>query len=236
MDVLAMEGVSEMRLARKLVLFAGVALMALAMSPGAVSAQELEVHDETEGVVLPCGGVALVVHTVSGGCHAEFRSEGNVTLVAHVPTPVSISNCQFHLDARIGTDGGGYVTRAVLSPPAPPFGPGCTRAHCDEAASAPNPHAELPWTIHFNESAGALSAEIRLCLRVLSAGEGGTPGYCTLHLPVTDQGDHNYELGTSNLEAFCEPGDWDFGVSFLGSHFLNETPPGSSAEDIEIVH
>jgi hypothetical protein len=225
-----------MRLARRFVLLMVMALAVLAMTAGSLSAQELEVHDEADGTAPPCGTVTLSGHTVSGGCHAEFRSEDNVSLGAYVPALVIVSNCQMHLDARIGADGEGYVTKAVLSPPAPPFGPGCTRTPCDEAATSPNPHAEFPWSIHINESAGALSTEIRVCMRTVASGEGGPSGRCTMHLPVTDQGDHNYEFGTPGLEAFCESGDFAFPVSFLGVHFLNETPPSSSAEDIEIVH
>ena len=214
-----------MRLARKLFLLAAMAVAALAVGAGAANAQ-VEVIDEPSGE--HCGAVTtLTAHTAVGGCLVEFESTGAVPLHAYIPGKVTLFDCSWHLEARIGENGTGYVTQAKLTNTTPGS---CPRTPCDEAAPS---HAELLWPFVLNESAGQESLELTFCLRPLTfpdvEGQGNTP--CTVHLEVTDLGNHDYEIGHSPSESFCEPG-LPFPVSLESLHFLYE----EGSDKIEIIH
>ena len=216
-----------MRLARKLFLLAAMAITALAMTAGTANAQ-IEVLDEPTGE--HCGTVTTpTAHTAAGGCLVEFQSEEEIPLHAYIPGKVTLSDCEVHITARIGEDGEGYVTKALLTEE-PGSDVPCTRTPCDEAEPS---HAELLWPIHLREAAGEESIEATFCLRPITdpdvEGQGNTP--CTVHLEVTDLGNHDYEIGHSPSESFCEPG-LPFPVSLESLHFLYE----EGSDKIEIIH
>lgn len=223
-----------MRLARKLVLFAVMALMTLAMTASTASAQIEVLDEETDE---HCSEVTLgEAHSVIGGCHIEYQSTGEIPFFTNIPGTgiVQLWSCEFHFEARLDESGAGYVSRAVLtSPPQPSFP--CPRTPCDEPT-----HEELPWPMHLEEVAGEETLELTLCLRPIEGpyepeGQGNTP--CTVHFEVEDLGGHNYEIGhPGEAEAHCEPGGWPFDVWFENAHFLNEEDPATSTEDIEILH
>lgn len=218
-----------MRLARKLFLLAAMAIAALAMTASTASAQIVELSEEGGD---HCPAVVKNVHDVTGGCHIEFESENEVPLVANVPGVgvVTLSNCEVHIEARVGEDGEGWVTQALLTGHPAPSVP-CTRTPCDEAAPS---HVELPWEIHIEEDGPGLEfADVRFCLRPVANDEGVGNSFCTVHLPISDNGNHDYEIG-DNADAHCEPGDFPFDVWIETPHFQYEE--GSTEPKIEIVH
>jgi hypothetical protein len=206
-----------MRLARKLFLLATMIVAALALSASAASAQ---VHVEQEhgiGDNEPCAEI---------GCHFEVKAEVAIPLVLQTAGgPVTLSNCEVHLETRVGEDGTGTVTRITLTNTTPPSNPGCTRTACDTAGGV-----VTPWPLSIAEAAGVETVETTFCLRTIASGPGGAGTMCDVHLPWNDNGSHQYEIG-NNATYSCEnlpP------VSIQNVHFINEG--GTPKEDIEIVH
>jgi len=223
-----------MRLARKLFLLAAMALAALALTATTANAQ-VEVIDE-DGFNDHCPAVTVVNdHDVVGGCHVEYKSEGDVPLVVQTAGgPVTLSSCEFHLSGRVGENGSGYIDNALLTDEVPPSNPPCTRTPCDEPSNAAHhPHAELLWPIAFTEIDGVETLEATFCLRPTANPEGSGNTPCEVHLPWTDNGGHNYEIGAPTGIYSCEnlpP------VSITRAHFVNETDPELGTEDVEIIH
>jgi hypothetical protein len=223
-----------MRLARKLFLLAAMALTALALGATTANAENpVEVVDEETAE--HCTAVGIVGHTVSGGCHIEYESEGHVPLIAYVPTPVILSQCVVHLDAQVGEDGSGYINGATLAVGDVVESPGCTRAPCDELGSG----AMLPWPLQIVEGETATDpsedVEVEFCLRTVASGQGGAPSRCQVHVPITqDAVNHNHEIGTPAGEYFCEVSPQPFPISIGDAHFNVEDP--AATEDIEILH
>lgn len=218
-----------MCLTRKLVLITAMAVVALAVTAGSASAQ-YEVVDEA--TFEHCSAVTFPVeHEAVGGCRVEFQSTGEVPFFVNVPGAgvVQLFNCEWHLEARIGEVGEGYVTQATLtSHPAPSFP--CTRTPCDEPAPD---HSELAWPIQIEEAAGAETLEMAYCLRPINSAEGADHFSCTVHLELTDLGSHDVEIGhPGEAEAHCEAG-LPFDVWLQNAHFLYEDTMG---ERIEVIH
>ncbi len=216
-----------MRLARKLFLLVAMAFAALAMTAGAASAQ-VEVLEEDGG---HCSAVAVGVgHAVTGGCDVEYTTEHHIPLVAYTPAPVIVSNCNVHLSAQIGETGAGVVNVAVFTAETvnPPV-PGCTRAPCDEATGQ-----MLPWPVQILETGPSTERlEATFCLRTIPSGPGGPGTYCEVHLPFSQVGNHNHEVG-DNQEYPCEVAA--IPTAIRNVHFINETPANNSTEDIALIH
>jgi hypothetical protein len=214
---------------RRLLLLATMVLTALTLSAGTASAQ-LEVLEEGGE---HCSPVSIVGHTVSGGCHVEYRSESHFPLVVYTPSPVVVGRCNWHFEAQIGEDGAGYVTEAIFSNEDPPGDPSCTRAPCDEDGPEGD-SAMIPWPLTVAEDpAGGESFEMELCARTVSAGEGGAQIRCELHLPFSQRvGTHDHEIGRANSEFFCEAAPV---FSVRNVHLINEVPAAESTEDIDLV-
>lgn len=202
--------------------FLTVAAVALAWTVMVASASaEVEVFSEPGGE--PCTEVTMVGHQVAGGCHIEIASNQPKAFIAYVPSPVVLSSCDLHLEARIGGAGTGLVSQAAFSPPSPPNGSSCTRVPCDEANGT-----MLPWPISISESAGVETGELAFCLRPIPSGPGASGTHCTLHLPVTDLGSHEYEIGQSGVEI-CEEIP---NAGLQGFGFTYE----AGSERLEIIH
>ncbi len=211
-----------------------MALTALALSATTANAQVEVFDEETDD---HCPALMISGHNVTGGCHVHYEAEEHIPLVAYTPTgAVVLFNCNVHLEAQIGEDGSGYVTKAVLTDEVPPENPPCTRTPCDEA---PPSHADLPWPLQIQENTiGQESVELELCLRTANAfggTEGGAQSRCELHFPVTQNFDHNHEIG-DHAEYFCEVSPSPVPIAFRDIHFINENPAEVSEEDIYIVH
>lgn len=230
-----------MFLVRKLLIPLAMALAALAMTASSASAQ-IEVLTEEDDQ--PCPAVTIDVHHVEGGCHVRFHTTVDLPLHVYAPTKMTVSNCEATFEGRVDQSGEGYLTNVVLDPPHAGT-TACTRTPCDEAAPA---HTMIPWPFHIREDApGSEEMELELCLRLVSAGEGGTGSWCDVDFGFADRGGHLQELGRLALgndpvEVFCENAP---GAAYTGPHgdlpapvsfepHLQTVPAGD--EDVEVVH
>lgn len=202
--------------------------VAATLVSGPAASAEVDVYGEG-GDTGRCGPVNVMFdYVVEGGCHFELDSEHHFALVAQTAGgPVTLSNCNMHLESRIGGDGVGAVTQARLtSEPPPGTVPVCTRAPCDTASAI-----EIPWPMSITESAGLEVVETTFCLRALSSGPGSAGTTCELHPQFSDIG-HIYEIG-DGLTYGCENLPI---VSIQGLHLINEAQPGQFDENVEIEH
>jgi hypothetical protein len=209
---------------------AATVLTALAWGAGTASAQMEVIEEDGEH----CPPVSVVAHVVTGGCHMEYRSEAHVPMVAYIPNAVVFMACRWHIAARIGEDGAGYVTAASFSDEDPPWNPPCTRAPCDEDGLT-GASAMVPWPLHIEENGHQESTEMGLCLRTIASGEGGAQTRCQVHLPLRQGPSHDHEIGAVNFETFCE-GSQSFPMSFRNVHLVNEAPAAQSTEDLVVIH
>jgi hypothetical protein len=215
-----------MRLAINLMRVSLGALAVLAFSTGAASAGPIEVRDEDFGEP-HCAAVAKAVHEVTGGCHFEVQSEHHIPVVLQTAGgPIVLFSCNWRLEGRMGENGGAWITEAQLTPePVNPPTPSCTRAPCDEPDGT-----FIPWgSLTYELGAGNEVWELAFCLRTIASGPGGVGTTCEVHLPLSDNGGHSYEIGDSATYT-CEnlPA-----VSIQNVHFTTVSGIG---EEVEIVH
>jgi hypothetical protein len=113
-----------MRIARKLLLVASLAIAASAFVASTASAQTLVVTDESTGS--HCSAVTLGAngHDVDGGCLLHIFSEAGVVLKKHVfGIESTITTCNTELLMRLDEDAHGYILEQDLT------GGSCTRRH-----------------------------------------------------------------------------------------------------------
>lgn len=199
-----------MHLTRSLILLAAVVVAAWSLTTVAALAQ-VEVFSESGNG--HCPAMTKDGQHVEGGCHIELFSTSPKVLVAFIPGKVVIGSCDAHMETRIGEDGQGWATTASLT--SPPNAP-CTRMPCD-----------LPWPIQVIETGGLATAEITFCLRP-TIGTGF--GICELHLPVTNLGAHEYEIGQSGINMCEAPQAFPLGVENFTYAYEEDS------EHIEFVH
>jgi hypothetical protein len=183
-----------MRSARKLFLVGALALAALAMMASSASAVTILQEPGNTGCE---DGPVLDTHVVTGGCHADFGDADGIPLLLHTgAAEVQISNCAVSLEARVNSNGDGYVTNQVFSNPPPPApANSCTRRPCDEADMA-----VLAWPL---DVFATNSLESVFCLRTIQAGEGQGHTLCHIILPISGSG-HAYTVGAPATEYQCE--------------------------------
>lgn len=211
-------------------LLPAMALVAMLTAGAGSASAQFEISDE--GTEQHCSAVEMVtLYTVSGGCSVEFESTGEVPLFVDVPGvgPTQIANCEYHLEARIGEDGEGVVTSAVLtSHPEPSFP--CTRTPCDTVAPA---HLELLWPIRLVESAGEETLEMTFCVRPTAAAEGSSNVACAVDLEIDDLGGHQHEIGhPGGVEVHCQRSIFPVAIWIENAHFVTE----GGSDSVEIVH
>lgn len=218
-----------MRAARNLWQLVAVALVMLPLIGSTASAQSgIEVRPEVP-VGDDCGTATIVDHVVIGGCHIEF--EGHISLYAHIPSETLIMSCHWDIEAQLGADGQGFVTRVDMTAPSEPPEVPCMRRPCEEQVDIS--HVLRPWPVSVTEVApGEERLEITFCLHGAAEEETAPGSDCELHLPFTALGDHSYELGREGQHAFCEVSPSPFPTSFR-DHFELE---GGSTERIEVIH
>ncbi len=212
-----------MRLARKLVLIAAMALAAMAMTAGTASAQEEPVNVFNEGNGVACS-------TVAGNC--DLHVSGSSVLTQHVfGSESQASACNDEFVARLGPNGNGSIPTYTNNAPVAP----CTRIKCNGVGE---PVAEATWpvtgtgeyTTAGQNIDGHLS--VRFCLD-LASNPNGTGVHCTVEIDVDATSTHRYRftamnehcpLGIPGVEAELD-GVWD-----------SETSLDPGQEQIEIVH
>jgi hypothetical protein len=189
-----------MRNSRKLLLSVIVAVAAFAFSASAASAQGVEVLLEDNG---HCSDVVMDNHEpVSATC--TVHATGSFAFYQHVAGvgEVLFSTCNTEFEAAFNESGAGFIYNQVLTPE----GSVCGREVCDEA-EAPSgdetAHKNLAWPAQLSEAPGVtpLRLAFTFCLYAHNAdpaSEGATGTPCSLNLWVNTDGEHNYEITSTN--------------------------------------
>ncbi len=212
-----------MRLARKLVLTAAMALAAMAMTAGTASAQEEPVNVFNEGTGVACS-------TATGNC--DLHVAGNSVLTQHVFGAESqASACNDEFVARLGANGTGTIPTYTNNAPVAP----CTRIKCNGVGENAS---EGTWPVtntgEYTAAGQTLDGHltVRFCLDLASM--PNDPGvHCTVEIDVDATANHRYRftavnehcpLGIPGVEAELD-GTWN-----------SEVTPDAGQEQIEIVH
>jgi hypothetical protein len=229
-----------MRNLHKLLLLASVAVAAFAFSVSAASAQSgVEVLLEDNG---HCSNVVMDNHeATSASCRVE--ATGTAELYQHVAGvgEVRFSVCDNQFTAAFDESGAGFIYHQVLTPE----GSSCGREVCDEA-EAPGGgepgHENLAWPAQLSEAPGVtpLRLAVTFCLYAHNAdpaSEGSTGTPCSVNLWVNTDGQHNYEVTSTNPvtgdhEAPCVNLD---GIVELEGHWVTAVTPGHPNR-FEVVH
>jgi hypothetical protein len=164
------EGDTHMRIARKMILVAAMALAAMAFS--AASASALTASTEPSGALCPA------LTATGGGC--VLHAWGEVQLQGHVFGVESVaSDCNVEFTGRVDSTGTGKVDKAVLTHHLNQTD--CTRTPCN-----------LPWNTKVTAvSPGDDTKGFTLATTFCVSTSGGTIQTCTVALPITESG-HTY--------------------------------------------
>jgi hypothetical protein len=228
-----------MRKLHKLLLLVIAAVAAFAFSASAASGQGVEVLLEDNG---HCSPVVMDNHEpVSATC--RVRATGTLEFYQHVAGvgEVLFSTCDIEFEAAFNESGAGFIYNQVLHPEGVP----CGREVCDEI-EAPRDgepgHKNLAWPAQLSEAPGVtpLRLAFTFCLYAhnfdpASEGTSGTP--CSLNLWVNTDGQHNYEITstdpvTGNHEAPCVNLG---GIVELEAHLVTGVTP-AHPNRFEVVH
>lgn len=231
-----------MRNARKLMLFAVMALAAMALAAPAAFGQAegietIEITNET-GANAHCP----VLTPTGGGCLIHATSEGPVELRKHVFGIEShITSCENEFWGRVNEDGEGRITHQQLTDPS------CQRQPCKVSG------VSTPWPAHGDEGEGPAPIEGTEKLTTVFCVEplgGGTDESCEIEVPFgtednTLPADHEYEFGHSleipghGVGGFrCElVGHWHTEVGPAGAQMREENQlSGEEEVAIEVTH
>ncbi len=212
-----------MRLARKLVLTAAMALTAMAMTAGTASAQEESVAVFSEPSGTACS-------TATGNC--DHHVSGSSVLTTHVfGSESQASACNDEFVARLGPNGTGTIPTYTNNAPTFP----CTRVNCNGVGElAAEPTWPVTNTGEYTAAGQTLDGHltVRFCLDLPTA-PNDTGVHCTVEIDFDATATHRYRftavnehcpLGIPGVEAELD-GTWN-----------TEVTPGSGQEHIEIVH
>jgi hypothetical protein len=165
-----------MSIARKLVLLAGLAISALALTASSASGQETMVEVVEEEGHVPC--VECPIHLAG---ETVIRNEaGNVT-----------STCEDEFEGVIDADGKGDLEWVGSAHGAP----GCNVVNC----VAPEDH--WPFGALDELAAGTTHIYLRLCFSA-----AGNENDCVVEIQITDTGLHDYLASLASQECPAGPG------------------------------
>jgi hypothetical protein len=228
-----------MRNLHKLLLLAIAAVAAFAFSASAASAQGVEVLLEDNG---HCSDVVMDNHEpVNATC--TVRATGTAELYQHVAGvgEVLFSTCNNVFEAAFNESGAGFIYNQILTPE----GGDCGREVCDEIEAPRDDevgHKNLAWPAQLSEAPGVtpLRLAVTFCLYAHNedpASEGTTGTPCSVNLWVNTDGQHNYEVTstdpvTSDHQAPCVNLG---GIVELEGHWVTGVTP-AHPNRFEVVH
>jgi hypothetical protein len=193
-----------MRLARKLVLLATMAMAAMALAAPSAFAQseplahhavpDIQVRAEPAGTLCPAVTINATRTVAAGGCIVH-GSGPNIVLVAHVFGVESVqSTCNVEFDLRIDADGEGFLTHQELTQGTQGV---CTRRPC---GSLPAGTEGRPWEVSGRETGTVAPREILtalFCVETLNSdGTHSSPTHCEVDVPMTEPTNHRYTFTT----------------------------------------
>jgi len=212
-----------MRFARKLTLLATMAIAALALAAPSAFGQSLEITNEATGA--HCGSLTVGTHSVSGGCQVNAVSEtmsngDDVVLRQHIfGIESTVTECTNQFTANLNEDGEGYLTNQVLG------GAACSREPCNEEASG---GAQDPW--HGTGREDDTGSWLRSVFCVTQDNQHSNIN-CTVDVPFSEVGDHNYEFGHANGTEMPGIGTAGFRCELQG-HWANT----GATSGVEVTH
>jgi hypothetical protein len=245
-----------MRLARKLVLLAMMAIAAMAVvAPSAFAQNEPLVHNQdpqAEVRAEPGGGLCPAVtpappapatpevFTTGGGCRLHITGP-DIVLTAHVFGIESTdSTCDVEFDMRVDGQGEGYLSHFEFTPTASGQGT-CTRRACHQSeAGTPPPTGQSegrPWGFWGREVAtGAINITALFCVEP-RGNPNGAETHCQIVLPLTEIANHHYRVVGNDTPCAGTAG---FRGEITGTLEAEEPPFNSSPEgaysEVEINH
>ena len=197
-----------MRIVRKLVLLASMAIAATAFAaPSAFAATapqgdgrslepqlphsspELQTRAEPGGLlcpaVSPAPGTNPAPHITAGGCKVHGRGNA-IRLGAHISggVEVQVSNCDVEVELRLNSTGGGWITHQELTDV---VAGSCTREPCPEVPEPAEPAEAKAWGFAPRETqaVGQTRATVLFCL-VSRNDPHGPQSHCEVELPFTE--------------------------------------------------
>ena len=203
---------------RKLLLLAGMAIAAMALSAPTAAANPVEVVDN--GV--HCGLVDASGHEATGGCHLQALSLGPIHLEVHSGgMETEGPACEYDFEVRLDENGEGYVQHVVIFPGDPECGT-FTRV-CNEAEAHAGGNG--PWETHIEETgAGQETATVEFCMVL--------PGGLRCEGPVSIAVTQIKELYLAEFTDQGIPCGPSVRAEFSGHHVLVSEPE----EVVHIIH
>jgi hypothetical protein len=243
-----------MRLVRKMVLLAMMAIAAAAVATPSASGQteplvhtqdpHLETRSEPGGILCPAvtpappAPATPEVFTTGGGCRLHVTGT-SIVLTAHIFGIESTdSSCNVEFDMRVDAQGEGYLSHIELTQGATGT---CTRRACHQTeAGTPPPTGQSegrPWGFYTREvSPGAINLTMLFCLEP-RGNPHGAELHCHIVLPLTETANHHYRLVGTDTPAACTDG---LRAELTGTFEAEEPPFNSSSEgaysEVEINH
>lgn len=208
-----------MRFARRLLLLVGMAVAAMALSASTAAAEPVEVQDN--GV--HCGTLNATGHEVTGGCHFQAISVGDIHLELHSTLGIETTGpaCENDFEVRLGGNGEGYVQHFAILPGDVECGVG-VRACSEAEAHAPG---NGPWHTRLEETGtDQVTATVEVCLII--------PGNIRCEGPVSVAVTHDaeqYFAGVTDQGIPCAGGSR---AEFSGDYILVNEP----GHEVHVVH
>ena len=241
-----------MRLARKLMLLAVMALAAMAVAapsafaqgsetePLAVSAStDLSVSAEPSGAlctaVTPATPPASGLFDTVGGC--VVHGGGNaIVLSGHLFGIESVdSTCNVEFDLRTSGTGTGYLAHQEFTPAATGT---CTRKPCNQASFAAPQSEGRPWRgFAFESQTGAPEERITVlfCVEDRDA-DGGNRRHCNVTVPFTETTNHRYTFTANDINASGTPRCEINGTFTTEATQVSPSGEGQTRTQVEVNH
>jgi hypothetical protein len=196
-----------MRIARKLMLLAMLALAATALAAPAAFAQDVEpeLHNQTPRLIVQqeihaandvnCPAVVPspppnpAPTVTSGGCRLHVASVGTVPLTQHdaAGNEVVVTACTVEFDVRIDSAGEGYMAHQEFTGP---LGT-CNVKPCGQVT--PPTSEGRAWSFHARETEPA-PREVATVLFCIEALPSGPPAHCEITVPFSQTATHRYSF------------------------------------------
>lgn len=244
-----------MRLARKLMLLAAIAIPALAlMAPSVLGYNseglphdqaprlivQQEVHAATDvacPAVTPSPAPVPSPLVTSGGCRLHLLGQG-IDFHAHVTAGVEsiISRCDVEADVRIDSTGEGYFTHQELTPTPIGF---CSRTACQQAT--PPTGEGRAWDFYLRETAPQAGRRSEHAVIVFCLETQSTPStllHCEYTIDVAEYSTHRPEIAQNDVEGHNSPAvpRCEFNGTLKIEQPLGLTGEDQTEQNIEIRH
>lgn len=236
-----------MRHARKLVLFAMLAIAATAqIVPSAFAQTEPELHNQAPRILAAqevhgANDVACPAVTPSpppnpgpnattGGCVQHYSAQ-NVLWTGHPAGGAEVlhSTCDVEFDVRLDAAGEGYATHPEITQG--------SAGTCDRAPCVGANGEGRAWTIHMQETEVAgqgAREEMVLLTCTFNVSTPETPFHCEFTIPISQTAPHRYRWAAIDVAGHGSPCGWT--GTFDQEAALGGTCEQQADQNVEIRH